>query len=198
MKFWNLMIVFILQFIIIIGLFIYFYNQNKDLSKQIVYLEITNQEGENDQLKFAIEEIDEYQFQDMNYNKETGIVPYENIPKPDVKVGDIVYVKLDQYAGQTASIIHITKNLESINTHPYYEINDMEKKPFIKGKIVEVKSAKLEKGEPTKYIVEYGIEKINFEFKSLAGAVAKVEVNSDGEAKLLEIYQANKVIYKAN
>jgi hypothetical protein len=74
----------------------------------------------------------------------------------------------------------------------------MEKKPFIKGTIVEIKSATLEQGEPTKYIVEYGIEKINFEFKSLAGAVSKVELNSNGEVKLLEVYQDNKVIYRAN
>jgi hypothetical protein len=133
----------------------------------------------------------------MNYNKETGIVPYDNFPKLDIKVGDTVYAKLDQYAGQTASIIHITNDLKSINNHSYYEINDMEKKPFIKGKIIEIKSAKLEQGEPTKYIVEYGIEKINFEAKSLVGAVAKVELNSEGEPKLLEIYQDHKVIYKA-
>jgi hypothetical protein len=187
-----------LQLIIIWGLFIYFYNQNKDLSKQIVYLEITNQEDENDKLKFAIGEISEYQFQDMNYNKEIGIAPYDNSPKLDIKVGDTVYAKLDQYTGQTVSIIHITNDIKSINNHSYYEINDMEKKPFIKGQIVEIKSAKLEQGEPTKYIVEYGIEEGEFVAGNLAGAVAKVKINSQGKSTLLEVYQDNKVIYKAN
>ena len=197
MKIRNLIIVFILQLIIILGLFIYFHNQNKDLSKQIVYLEITNQEGENDKLKFDISGIDEYVFQ---YNQAStnsdGVYFKTNL---NLKVGDTVYLKLDQYgSGKSASIILASTDINSINNHSYYEINDMEKKPFIKGKIVEIKSTKLEQGEPTKYIVEYGIEKINFEFKSLAGAVAKVELNSNGEAKLVEVYQDNKVIYKAN
>lgn len=148
--------------------------------------------------KYIIGEISEYQFQDMHYNKETDIATYDNSPKLDIKVGDTVYAKLDQYVGQTASIMHIKNDFKSINNHSYYEINDMEKKPFIKGTIVEIKSATLEQGEPTKYIVEYGIEKINFEFKSLAGAVSKVELNSNGEVKLLEVYQDNKVIYRAN
>jgi uncharacterized protein YxeA len=196
MKIRNLIIVFILQLIIIIGIFLYFYNQNKDSSQKIVYLDITNQEGENDKLKFAIEGINEYQFQEMNYNKEIDISQYDNTPKPDIKVGDTVYAKLDQYAGQTVSIINATDDLDSINNHSYYEISDMKKKPFIEGKIVEVKTG--QQGELNQYIVEYGIETINFEVKSLVGAVAKVELDSNGKAKLLAIYQANKVIYQAN
>jgi uncharacterized protein YxeA len=196
MKIKNLIIVFILQLIIILGLFIYFYNQNKDLSKQIVYLEITNQEGENDKLKFDISEIDEYVFQ---YNQaptnSDGVYFKTNL---NLKVGDTVYLKLDQYgSGKSASIILASTDINSINKHSYYEINDMEKKPFIKGTIVEIKSAKLEQGEPTKYIVEYGIEEGEFLAGNLGGGVVKVRINSQGKSTLLEVYKDNKVIYKS-
>ncbi len=193
MKNKNLIIVFILQLIIILGLFAYFYNREKrDVS--IVYLSIINQEDNTSKLKYDINEIDEYIFQ---YNQaptnSDGIV----VKKLDLKVGDTVYLKLDKYgSGKTASIILATTDMNSINKHSYYEYEDMVKKPFIKGKILEIKIG--QQGEPNKYIVEYGIEEGEFVANKLAGAVAKVELNSSGESKLLEIYQDHNIIYKNN
>lgn len=193
MKNKNLIIVFILQLIIILGLFAYFYNREKrDVS--IVYLSIINQEDNTSKLKYDINEIDEYIFQ---YNQaptnSDGIV----VKKLDLKVGDTVYLKLDKYgSGKTASIILATTDINSINKHSYYEYEDMVKKPFIKGKILEIKIG--QQGEPNKYIVEYGIEEGEFMANKLAGAVAKIELNSSGESKLLEIYQDHKIIYKNN
>lgn len=193
MKNKNLIIVFILQLIIILGLFAYFYNREKrDVS--IVYLSIINQEDNTSKLKYDINEIDEYIFQ---YNQaptnSDGIV----VKKLDLKVGDTVYLKLDKYgSGKTASIILATTDINSIDKHSYYEYEDMVKKPFIKGKILEIKIG--QQGEPNKYIVEYGIEEAEFMANKLAGAVAKIELNSSGESKLLEIYQDNKIIYKNN
>ena len=62
MKIRNLIIVFILQLIVILGLFSYFYTQKRDINPR-VYLLIINKEGEKDKLKFDISEIDEYVFQ---------------------------------------------------------------------------------------------------------------------------------------
>ena len=194
MKIRNLIIVFILQLIVILGLFSYFYTQKRDINPR-VYLLIINKEGEKDKLKFDISEIDEYVFQ-YNQAPEMQSEVYNNT-KLDLKVGNTVYLKLDQYgSGKTASIILATTDINSINKHSYYEYEDMAKKPFIKGKIVEIKIG--QQGEPTKYVIEYGIEDLNFEPTSLVGAVTNVELNSEGEPKLLEIYQDNKVIYKAN
>jgi hypothetical protein len=193
MKNKNLIIVFILQLIIILGLFAYFYNREKrDVS--IVYLSIINQEDNTSKLKYDINEIDEYIFQ---YNQaptnSDGIV----VKKLDLKVGDTVYLKLDKYgSGKTASIILATTDINSINKHSYYEYEDMVKKPFIKGKILEIKIG--QQGEPNKYIVEYGIEEGELMANKLAGAVAKIELNSEGKSRLLEIYQDHKIIYKNN
>ena len=194
MKNKNLIIVFILQLIIVLGLFAYFYNrEKKDFS--IVYLSITNQEDNTSKLKYDINEIDEYLFQNNSYKQNEPEV--YNTTNLNLKVGDTVYLKLDQYgSGKSASIILATTDINSINTHTYYEYEDMEKKPFIKGKIVEIKAG--QQGEPNKYIVEYGIEEGEFVANKLAGAVAKIELNSSGESKLLEIYQDNKIIYKNN
>ena len=194
MKIRNLIIVFILQLIVILGLFSYFYTQKRDINPR-VYLLIINKEGEKDKLKFDISEIDEYVFQ-YNQAPEMQSEVYNNT-KLDLKVGNTVYLKLDQYgSGKTASIILATIDMNSINKHSYYEYDEMAKKPFITGKIVEIKIG--QQGEPTKYVMEYGIEDLNFEAKSLVGAVAKIELNSSGEAKVLEIYQDNKIIYQAN
>jgi len=192
MKIRNLIIVFILQLIVILGLFSYFYTQKRDVS--IVYLSIINQEDNTSKLKYEINEIDEYIFQ---YNQaptnSDGIV----VKKLDLKVGDTVYLKLEQYgSGKTASIILATTDINSIDKHSYYEYEDMVKKPFIKGKIVEIKIG--QQGEPNKYIVEYGIEEGEFVANKLAGSVAKVELNSEGKSKLLEIYQDHKIIYQNN
>ncbi|MGA1050173.1 MAG: hypothetical protein ACO3TG_01645 [Minisyncoccia bacterium] len=196
MKIRNLVIVFILQLIVILGLFAYFYTQKRDINP-IVYLPIINKEGETDKLKFDISEIDEYLFQ-YNDTPEMQSEVY-NKTSLSLKVGDTVYLKLDQYGGvNSTSIILATTDMNSINKHAYYEYDKMAKKPFITGKIVEIKIGKPEQGEPTKYLIEYGIEDLNFEAKSLVGAVAKVSLNSNGEAKILEIYQDNKIIYKAN
>ena len=193
MKIRNLIIVFILQLIVILGLFSYFYTQKRDINPR-VYLLIINKEGEKDKLKFDISEIDEYVFQ---YNQAPTNSDGYLKTNLNLKVGDTVYLKLDQYGnGKTASIILATTDINSINKHSYYEYEDMAKKPFIKGKIVEIKIG--QQGEPTKYVIEYGIEDLNFEPTSLVGAVTNVELNSEGEPKLLEIYQDNKVIYKAN
>lgn len=182
MKIRNFVIVFILQLIVIIGLFTYFYTQKRD-SNPIVYLSLNNTSEQTDKLRLDIGSADEYLFQQFYPNKES--VPYPDTSKLDLKVGDMVYVKLDQYRGRTSGIQFITKSYS----------NDLEK-PFIKGEIVEIKLGKPEKGETTKYSIEYGIENINFKAESLVGAVVKVELNSDGEPKLLEIYQGHKVIYK--
>lgn len=192
MKNKNLIIVFILQLIIILGLFGYFYDREKE-DFSIVYLSIINQEDNTSKLKYDINEIDEYIFQ---YNQaptnSDGIV----VKKLDLKVGDTVYLKLDQYgSGKSASIILATTDINSINNHNYYEYEDMAKKPFITGKIVEIKAG--QQGEPNKYIVEYGIEEGEFVANKLAGAVAKVRVDSQGKATLLEVYNDNKVIYQA-
>jgi uncharacterized protein YxeA len=193
MKNKNLIIVFILQLIIILGLFAYFYNrEKKDFS--IVYLSITNQEDNTSKLKYDINEINEYLFQNNSYKQNEPEV--YNTTNLNLKVGDTVYVKLDQSGGRTASMTLATNDFSSINTHTYYEYEDMVKKPFIKGKIVEIKAG--QQGEPNKYIVEYGIEEGEFVANKLAGAVAKIELNSSGESKLLEIYQDNKIIYKNN
>jgi hypothetical protein len=194
MKTRNLIIVFILQLTIILGLFGYFYNrEKKDVS--IVYLSIINQEDNTSKLEYNINEINEYIFQNNSYQQNEAEV--YNTTNLNLKVGDTVYLKLEQYGnGKSASIILATKDINSINKHSYYEYDEMNKKPFIKGKIVEIKAG--QQGEPNKYIVEYGIENIQIEAEALVGAVAKVELNSSGEPKLLEIYQDNKVIYKAN
>lgn len=196
MKIRNLIIVFVLQLIVILGLFAYFYTQKRDIDP-IVYLTIINKEGERDKLKFDISEIDEYVFQ---YNQDPEMQSEEdNKTTLDLKVGDTVYLKLDRYGGgKFTSIILATTDMNSINTHTYYEYEDMEKKPFIIGKIVETKEGKPESGEPTKYVIEYGIEDLNFEPTSLVGAFAKVRLNSMGEPKILEIYQDHKIIYQNN
>lgn len=196
MKIRNLIIVFFLQLIVILGLFSYFYTQKRDIDP-IVYLPIINKEGERDKLKFDISEIDEYVFQ---YNQAPEMQSEEyNKTTLDLKVGDTVYLKLDQYGGgKSTSIILATTDIESINKHSYYEYEDMAKKPFIKGKIIEIKQGKSELGDPTRYVIEYGIEDLNFEPISLVGAVAKVRLNSVGEPKILEIYQDHKIIYQNN
>jgi len=196
MKIRNLIIVFVLQLIVILGLFAYFYTQKRDIDP-IVYLPIINKEGERDKLTFDISEIDEYVFQ---YNQAPTNSDGSYVKTVlDLKVGDTVYLKLDRYGGgKFTSIILATTDMNSINTHTYYEYEDMEKKPFIIGKIVETKEGKPESGEPTKYVIEYGIEDLNFEPTSLVGAVAKVRLNSMGEPKILEIYQDHKIIYQNN
>jgi len=196
MKIRNLIIVFILQLIVILGLFTYFYTQKRDIDP-IVYLPTINKEGERDKLKFDISEIDEYVFQ---YNQAPEMQSEEyNKTTLDLKIGDTVYLKLDQYGGgQFTSIILATKDINSIDKNSYYEYEDMGKKPFIIGKIVETKEGKPESGEPTKYVIEYGIEYLNFEPTSLVGAVAKVRLNSMGEPKIVEIYQDHKIIYQNN
>lgn len=198
MKNKNLIIVFILQLIIILGLFAYFYNrETRDIS--IVYLDITNVEQQKDKLKFNISELDKYIFESNGYNgyPQNEAEGYNQL-NLDLKVGDTVYLKLEQYGnGKTASIILATTDINSINKHSYYEYEDMVKKPFITGKIVEIKEGQSEKGETTKYIVEYGIEEGEFMANKLAGAVAKVRIDSQGKATLLEVYNDNKVIYKS-
>jgi hypothetical protein len=185
MKTRNLIIVFILQFAVIVGLFAYFYTQKRE-SNPIVYLSLNNTSEQTDKLRLDIGVADEYLLQQFDApNKES--IPYPDTSNLDLKVGDMVYVKLDQYSGRTSGIQFITKSYS----------NDLEK-PFIKGEIVEIKPGKPEQGEPTKYTIQYGIEDLNFEPISLVGAVVKVELKSDGEPKLLEIYQDQKVIYRAN
>jgi hypothetical protein len=192
MKFKTILLILILQLIIILGLFGYFYTQKRDIDP-IVYLSIINKEGDRDKLKFDISEIDEYVFQ---YNQaptnSDGVYLKTNL---NLKVGDTVYVKLDQSGGRTASMTLATNDFSSINNHNYYEYDDMAKKPFIKGKIVEIKAG--QQGEPNKYIIEYGIEEGEFVAGNLAGAVAKVRIDSQGKATLLEVYNDNKVIYKS-
>lgn len=183
MKIRNLVIVFILQLIVIVGLFGYFYTQKRE-ANPIVYLSLNNTSEQTDKLKLDIGSADEYLFQQFDPNKES--IPYPDTSKLDLKVGDIVYVKLDQYSGRTSGIQFITKSYS-------YGLE----KPFIKGKIIEIKQGKSELGDPTRYVIEYGIEDLNFESISLVGAVAKVALNADGEPKLLEIYQDHKVIYRA-
>ena len=193
MKIRNLIIVFVLQLIVILGLFAYFYTQKRDIDP-IVYLSIINKEGERDKLKFDISEIDEYVFQYNQAPTNSDGLYVKTVL--DLKVGDTVYLKLDQYrGGKFTSIILATKDINSIDNHTYYEYEDMVKKPFIIGKIVEIKAG--QQGEPNKYIVEYGIEAGEFVANKLAGAVAKVRVDSQGKATLLEVYNDNKVIYKS-
>ena len=128
MKIRNLIIVFVLQLIVILGLFAYFYTQKRDIDP-IVYLTIINKEGERDKLKFDISEIDEYVFQ---YNQDPEMQSEEdNKTTLDLKVGDTVYLKLDRYGGgKFTSIILATTDMNSINTHTYYEYEDMEKNPL--------------------------------------------------------------------
>lgn len=185
MKTRNLVIVFILQLIVIVGLFSYFYTQKRE-ANPIVYLSLNNTSGQTDELKLDIGAADEYLFQQLNPNKESS--PYFNTSNLDLNVGDIVYVQLDQYRGRTSSIQFITESYD-----------DSLEKPFIKGKIASITTGSQDQDnfQPTRYNIQYGIEDINLDVKSLAGAVVKVELNSEGEPKLLEIYQDHKVIYRS-
>lgn len=92
MKTRNLVIVFILQLIVIVGLFSYFYTQKRE-ANPIVYLSLNNTSGQTDELKLDIGAADEYLFQQLNPNKESS--PYFNTSNLDLNVGDIVYVQLD-------------------------------------------------------------------------------------------------------
>lgn len=182
MKIRNLVIVFILQLIVIVGLFAYFYTQKRD-SNLVVYLPIINQEGERNKLKFDISEIQESAFGYGYMSEEYKLNINHNI---NVAVDDIVYVTLDQYGGKINGVRQVDK-----------EYLKDDKTPIIKGQVISIKKGNLESGEPTTYTIKYGIEDLNFEPTSLVGAVAKVELKSYGEPKLLEIYQDNKVIYRA-
>jgi uncharacterized protein YxeA len=193
MKNKNLIIIFILQLVIILGLFAYFYNRDKkDFS--IVYLSIVSSENNSNKLKYDINEIDEYLFQNNGYQQNESEI--DNKANLNLKVGDTVYVKLDQSSGRTTSMTLATNDFNSINSHTYYEYEDMEKKPFIIGTIVEIKAGE-QQGDSNKYRIEYGIEEGEFVAGNLAGAVAKVKINSQGKSTLLEVYQDNKVIYKS-
>jgi|694.fasta_scaffold09405_6 hypothetical protein len=193
MKNKNLIIIFILQLVIILGLFAYFYNRDKkDFS--IVYLSIVSSENNSNKLKYDINEIDEYLFQNNGYQQNESEI--DNKANLNLKVGDTVYVKLDQSSGRTTSMTLATNDFKSINSHTYYEYEDMEKKPFIIGTIVEIKAGE-QQGDSNKYRIEYGIEEGEFVAGNLAGAVAKVKINSQGKSTLLEVYQDNKVIYKS-
>lgn len=180
MKIRNLIIVFVLQLIVILGLFAYFYTQKRDIDP-IVYLPIINKEGERDKLKFDISEIQESVF-GYGYMLEEYKVNINNI-----NVDDIVYVTLNQYGGKINGVRQVDK-----------EYLKDDKTPIIKGKVISIKPGNPESGELTKYVIEYGIEDLNFEPTSLVGAVAKVRLNSMGEPKILEIYQDHKIIYQNN
>ncbi len=182
MKTKNLIIVFILQLIIILGLFAYFYTQKRDINS-IVYLPTINTEYQKDTLYFDINTIQESVF-GYGYMLEEYKANINNI---NVDVDDIVYIILDQYRGKVSGVRQVDK-----------EYLGDGKDPIIKGKVISIKKGKPESGEITTYNIQYGIEDLNFEPISLVGAVAKVELNSSGEPKLLEIYQDNKVIYRAN
>jgi hypothetical protein len=180
MKIKNLVIVLVLQLIVILGLFAYFYTQKRDMD-QVFYLPIINTEDQKDALYFDINTIQKSAFR-YDYMSEEYKININNI---NVDIDDIVYITLDQYGGKINGVRHADTEYRGDGTAP-----------IIKGKVVGITKVKPESGEITTYTIQYGIENIQFEVKSLLGSVAKIELNSNGEPKLLEIYQGHKVIYK--
>ena len=177
----NIIIVFIFQLTVILGLFIYSYTQNDD-KNQIVYLAINNTSEFQDKLQFRINEIEEYMLR-QPYN-EKGLSP-----KIDLQVGDELYVKLSKYRGKTAEVEFVNK-----------EYNNDITVPFIKGQVVEIIPGNEDELNftPTKYKIKYGIEDIELIPEDLFDAVAKVKIDTEGKAKVLEIYNKHKTIYKSD
>lgn len=179
MKIRNIIIIFILQLTVILGLFIYSDTQNAD-KNQIVYLAINNTLESQDKLQFRINEVEEYMLQ-QPYN-EKGLSP-----KIDLQVGDELYVKLSKYRGKTAEVEFVNKEYSNDITVP-----------FIKGQVVEIISGNDDEFNftLTKYKIKYGIEDIELTSEDLLDAVAKVKIDTEGRAKVLEIYNKHKTIYK--
>jgi hypothetical protein len=181
MQFKTIVLVLILQLIIILGLFSYFYTQKRDQIRT-VYIPINNTENQKDALYFAINTIQEYVFQ---YNYDYQSDPYQ-VNTTDIKIDDIVYITLNQYGGKVYVPIKGSKE---------YPMDT--KDPIIQGKVMSIKEANKESGEPPVYTIKYGIEDIVLQTDSLTGAIARIELDSQGKAFLRAIYKDKKVIYKS-
>jgi hypothetical protein len=181
MKFKTIVLILILQLIIILGLFGYFYTQKRD-QKKVIYIPIINTESQKDALYFDINTIQEYVFQYTD-NYQSG--PYQ-VNTTDIKIDDIVYITLSQYGGK---IYGPTKGSKE------YPMDN--KDPVIQGKVMSIKEGNRESGEPSVYTIKYGIEEGEFVANKLAGAIARIELDSQGKAFLRAIYKDKKVIYKS-
>jgi hypothetical protein len=181
MKFKTIVLILILQLIIILGLFGYFYTQKRD-QKKVIYIPITNTKSQKDVLYFDINTIQEYVFQ---YNYDYQSDPYQ-VNTTDIKIDDIVYITLGQYGGK---IYRPTKGSKE------YSMDT--KNPIIQGKVMSIKEGNRELGMPPVYTIKYGIEDIVLQTDSLAGATAHIELDSQGKASLRAIYKDKKILYKA-
>jgi hypothetical protein len=181
MQFKTIVLVLILQLIIILGLFGYFYTQKKDQIRT-VYIPINNTENQKDALYFEINTIQEYVFQ---YNYDYQSDPYQ-VNTTDIKIDDIVYITLNQYGGKVYIPIKGSKE---------YPMDT--KDPIIQGKVIDIKRGKPESGEPSVYTIKYGIEEGEFVANKLAGAIARIELDSQGKAFLRAIYKDKKILYSA-
>lgn len=181
MKFKTILIILILQLIIILGLFSYFYTQ-KNNQIRTIYVPVINGENQKDALYFEINTIQEYVFQ---YNTDYKSDLYQ-VNTLDINVDDIVYITLNQYGGKINGVLQANK-----------EYLGDGKDLIIQGKVMSIKKGNPGLGEPTTYTVKYGIEEGEFVANKLAGSVARIELDSQGKASLRAIYKDKKILYKA-
>jgi hypothetical protein len=163
-----------IQLIIILGLFSYFYTQKRN-TDQVVYLSVVNTNIETDKLHLQLNTIEDYVLQSNRF---------QSIPAVDfqIQIGDIVYLTLNQYGGQTHQI-------ESGSMVYPEERNHL----VIQGKITNITQST--GGDYQTFQIEYGIENIPSPIESLDGAIAKVSLDSTGKATLRNIYKGNKILY---
>jgi hypothetical protein len=182
MKFKTIVLILILQLIIILGLFGYFYTQKRD-QKKVIYIPIINTEAQKDALYFDINTIQEYAFSGGGYSYMSEAY---QVNTNNINVDDIVYITLTQYGGKINGVLQANK-----------EYLEGDKNPIIQGKVMSIKKGNPGLGESTTYTVKYGIEEGEFVANKLAGAVARIELDSQGKAFLRAIYKDKKILYKA-